>query len=405
MLNENKDCDDNSVGYDANDMYSVVTDANWSDGDEDITHLAAELNAVDDASNLGLLILDGEDSYVEGSDDEGTVHDNNNNNFEAHVEVSRQGNNDSRSLSIPDTLSLPSGLRSMLASGFINEQDEHNNMGEGIGDNDIDPSHHAVRLQAGRFGKFKMINSSFIVMIISVILLLLQSWRMQLWRNEALRIRNEFHKHRHQNNYSLLPLTLSLAKERNALLEKQGQLEEIIERLERNTGTSSNYEDNMLDQSDADKILSIKTCYLEASLSLGRCAKDWQDWWYNPPDDDISTSNSEESDSHDDDYSFDTDLSMLAKSLTETLVATTVDSYSFVEKAVKDLSYAGIKDALYTDNYTSGISGQTTPDTEDIDGENYFGCAGGFQKVLSKLINGSEDAADEATSKLSLWNW
>jgi hypothetical protein len=196
-----------------------------------------------------------------------------------------------------------------------------------------------------------------------------------------------------------------LAKERNALLEKQGQLEEIIERLKRNTGTSSNYEDNMLDQSDADKILSIKTCYLEASLSLGRCSKDWQDWWYDPPDDDSSTSSSEESDSHDDDYSFDTDLSMLAKSLTETLVATTVDSYSFVEKAVKDLSYAGIKNALFTDNYTSGISGQTTPDTANIDDENYFGCAGGFQRVLSKLINGSEDAADEATSKLSLWNW
>ena len=394
MLNENKDCDDSSVvcGNDI-DIYSVVTDANWSDGDEYITHLAAELDAVDNASNLGLLILDGEDYYVDGSDDEGTVHYNNI--VEAHVEENRQGNNDSRSLSIPDTLSLPSGLRSMLASGFV---------GESTGDyNIIDPS-HAVRLQAGRFDKFKMMNSSVIVMIISLTLLSLQSWRMQVWRNEALRIGNEFHKHQ-QNNYSLLPLTLSLAKERKALLEKQVQLENIIELLKRKTGSSINYE-VMLDQSDADKILSIKTCYLEASLSLGRCAKDWQDWWYDPPDDDSSGSRSEESDSHDDNYSFDTDLSMLAKSLTERLVATTVDSYSFVEKAVKDLSYDGIKDALYTDNFTSGFSGQTSPaDTEDIDDNNYFGCAGGFQKVLSKLINGSEDAADEVTSKLSMWNW
>lgn len=405
MLNENNDCDDSVVYCDGNDpgndIYSVVTDANWSDGDEDITNLAAKLDAVDNASNLGLLILDGEDYYVERSDDEGTVHDNNNN-FEIHKEENRQGNNDSRSLSIPDTLSLPSGLRSMLASGFTNVQAKQN-MGESTGDNNIDPSQHAVRLQ--RFSKFKMMNSSVIMLLISLTLLSLQSWRMRVWRNEALRMRNDFHKHQ-RNNYSLLPLTLSLAKERNALLEKQEQLEKIIERLKRrNTGTSSNYED-MLDQLDEDKILSIKTCYIEASLSLGRCSKDWQNWWwYDPSNDDSSGSSSEENDSNDDDYSFDTDLSMLAKSLTETLVATTVDSYSFVEKAVKDLSYAGIKDAFYTDNYTSGFSGQTAPDTEDIDNENSYGCAGGFQRVLSKLINGSEDAADEVTSKLSLWNW
>jgi hypothetical protein len=156
MLNGNKDCDD-SAGYDGNDIY-LVTDANLSDGDEDITHLAAEL--VDNASNLGLLILDGEDYYVDRIDDEGTVHGNNNN-FEIHKEENRQDDNDSRSLSIPDTLSLPSGLRSMLASGFTNVQDKQN-MVESTGDNNIDPSQHAVRLQ--RFGKFKMMNSSVIML-------------------------------------------------------------------------------------------------------------------------------------------------------------------------------------------------------------------------------------------------
>ena len=84
----------------------------------------------------------------------------------------------------------------------------------------------------------------------------------------------------------------------------------------------------------------------------------------------------------------------------------------FVENAVKELSYDGIKDALYRDDWIPNIV-QIAPDdtaSNDTGGNqihdmNTHGNANRFQRILSKMINGCEGSADEVTSKLSLWNW
>lgn len=391
MLNEKKDCADSTEGYEGNDIYSLVSDANWSEADEDIAELVVELDDADDAANLGLLILDGED-YDGGGDEEGTVNDD-------EAEEEKRQDSESVSLSIPETLFLPSEVRTIEASGVTNEQDKHNRA-ESTGNIQTtagsDQPPIAICLRAGRFGTVKSVHALLIVLT-SFIFLAFQSWRVQVWRNEALRLGNEL---KIQN--SLLPLTLSLAKERMALMETQAQLEETIERLKRRTGSSSNEEIITPDQSEADRFLSIKTCYVDASLSLGPCAKDWQDWWYNTPDG--SNSQDTRDELYDDEDEFTTDLTKLAMSLTTSLAATTKESYSFVEKTVKESSYDGIKDAQYKDIYNSRF-GQAAPDVENNTGDTSCGCAGGFGKILSKLINSSDDAADEVTSKLSLWNW
>jgi hypothetical protein len=433
MLIEDIEYTDSATGYGDDD--SVVTDTNWPDPDEDIVDLDGITDDAENSVNLGLLILEGEDFYGGDEEEEGGRDDG-----EAGEE-NRQGD-ESVSLSVPDTLflpsevksmaasgvtyeqvesnrvkdcnSLPSEVRSMAASGVSNERDKNSRAKDGNSPGNIrtepgsgQPSFApglrpkpsiASGLQPGRFGPFNMAQV-IVIMVISLTLLSFESWRTQVWKNEALRLRGELQK---QN--SLMPFTLSLLKEREALLEKRRQLEEVIERAMGRASSSSTYEDVFgSDRSDDDKILSIKTCYVEASLSLGRCSKEWQSWWYNTPED----GNGNETDNQSYDDEFTTDMSKLAKSFAKSLAATTTQSYMFVENAVKELSYDGIKDALYRDEWIPDIV-QTAPDdtaSNDTNDLNTHRNANRFQRALSKMINGCEGPADEVTSKLSFWNW
>jgi len=423
MLIEDIDYTDRATGYGDDD--SVVTDTNWPDPDEDIVDLDGITDDAENSVNLGLLILDGED--FNGGDEEEGGRDY------GEAEVKNRHGDESVSLSVPETLLLPSEVRSMAASCVTNEQVESNRVKDGNSlssevrsmaesgvsneqyknnkaKDDYSPGNihtepgpgqpsFASGLQHGRVGPFDAAQV-IVLMVMSLILLSFESWRTQVWKNEALRLRGELQK---QN--SLLPFTLSLLKEREALLEKQGQLEEVIERaMGRASSGSTSYEDVLgSDRSVDDKILSIKTCYVEASLSLGRCSKEWQSWWYNTPED--GNGNDTDNESYDDEFT--TDLSKLAKSFTKSLAATTTQSYMFVENAVKELSYDGIKDALYRGEWIPDIV-QTAPDdtaSNDTDDLNTHGNANRFQRALSKMINGCEGSADEVTSKLSFWNW
>ncbi|KAL3816531.1 hypothetical protein ACHAXA_011830 [Cyclostephanos tholiformis] len=331
MLNDEVDCTDGATGYVVGgDVYCVVTEENWSDAGDDNVGL---MDIVDDdatnEANLGLLILEGEDCHGGCNDDDddeegrggGRCHD-----VKAEEEDNRPGN-ESTSLSIPATLFLPSEIRSVIASGVTNEQGGNNG-----GDTFV------ARVQtAGRFGPFDMAHMAVIVVIFASSLSL-GLWRTRVWENEAIRLRGELRR-----TNSLLPFTLALLKERGALLEKQGQLEEAIERaLRMDSGTPSPEDAFPPVQSDKDKILSIKTCYIEATISLGQCSKEWQEWWHKAP----NGSDTKLEDSHDSENG----------------------------------------DAFIGDLNSDGIVGR-------------------FDRVLSKLINGCESCADDVTSNLSLWNW
>jgi hypothetical protein len=273
MLNEEVDCPNGAAGCGGDDIYCVVTDENWSDDPDDDDNENVGVSVVVDedgtntANHLGLLILEGEDSHVgrdsndSMDDDDGEGHDDG----EANEGGSGQGNG-SMSLSIPATLFLPSEVRSMVASGVTNEQD--GNKGGGT---------RVAPVQADRSGPSNATRAPLVVIaMIFVSALSLGSWRIHVWKTEALRLRDEL-----QRKNFLLPLTLSLLKEREALLERQGQLEGAIERALRMNSNTPKYEDMLVpDQSDDDKFFSIKTCYVEATMSLGQCSKEWQKWWY-----------------------------------------------------------------------------------------------------------------------------
>jgi hypothetical protein len=332
MLNEEVDCANGAAGY-GDAIYCVVTDENSSDDPDDDDDKNVGLNVVVDedgtntANHLGLLILEGEDYHVghgsnDGMDDEdGEGHDEG----EANEGGSGQGNG-SMSLSIPATLFLPSEVRSMVASGVTNEQDRNKGGGS------------VARVQAGRFGPFNATRALVVIAMIFVSVLSLGSWRIHVWKTEALRLRDEL-----QRKNLLLPLTLSLLKEREALLERQGQLEEAIERALRMNSNTPNYEDLVPDQSDDDKILSIKTCYVEATMSLGQCSKEWKNWWY-------KTANG------------------------------------------SDTTFEESRDNVKNGDISVGD-------------HNSDWIVSHFDRALSKLINGCESYANDVTSKVSLWNW
>jgi hypothetical protein len=116
------------------------------------------------------------------------------------------------------------------------------------------------------------------------------------------------------------------------------------------------------DEPEEDTILSIKNCYIEASLSLGQCSKEWQRWWYHQANEGSSThehgDDKEDANEYHSSYDdgFTDDMEKLVSKVKSGLKVTTAQSYSFIEKSLKELSYYGIKDAwLASDGYVQSI--------------------------------------------------
>lgn len=172
---------------------------------------------------------------------------------------------------------------------------------------------------------------------------------------------------------SLLPITIAVLVEREALIKKQNILEEVIERARK----ESKYEDIFShDHERNEAVLSFKNCYVEASLSLGRCTKEWQKWWSDDgtPAEDSGSTNADAEKDHNQkneyttyDDGFADDMSKFMKTFTSGLASTTTQSYSLVKKTFKDLSYDGIKDIFSKDDYIQSVVQTSTPDVASND--------------------------------------
>ena len=332
MLNEDKNNDGTACSGEESMIYSLVSEAN-DKTDNDAGSQSKPSDCVEEHKigvQLGLLILDGEEEVVEdGSDDGG--------------ESKPVSNKASASLSVPDTVYLPSDIRSMTdggTSGVTHEQDKNK-------DKDDNGNNNWCQLLSRRRAGpcFGFSFNIMILILLSMILVSLTALASShAWKNEALRLREEQH---------------TLLKERESLLEKQKLLEEII----KNASKGSDYDALFLqDESEDDTILSIKNCYIEASLSLGQCSKEWQRWWYHQANEGSSTH--EHGDDKEDaneyhsfyDDGFTDDMEKLVSKVKSSLASTKVKSYSFIEKALRELSYEGIKDAwLSGDGYVQSI--------------------------------------------------
>jgi len=356
MLNEKKNnIEGNACFGDGASMYSLVSEAKDSgpyggnSGDES-SSCSADGSVVMESNNamkVGLLILEGEECR-DGDDDESK-----------HID-----DKSASRLSIPETVLLPSEIGSVAAVSCVtNEHDKRNEKGRNS-DNQIfeiimNKWLRVLTFVSGwraslsrRFHPYA--TQLFLALIVFATLASFASWRSHVWKNETLRLRQELQKQK-----ALLPLTLSLLKERESLVKQQKLLEQEIQQMK--SHGNSNYEGIFSpDGSDDDKLVSFKNCYIEASLSLGRCSKELQKRWYgsdNTSGSDRPTKEetSNENDLYDYDGAFTEDISKLVKHFTNSLSSTTAQSYSFIEKSLKYMSYDGIREAFYADGDNQSI--------------------------------------------------
>lgn len=404
MLNEEKEnCDGaGSFGEDTS-MYSLVSEAaeanksHSHDSDESKSkHAFSEsgANEIENGEELGLLILEGgqdEEDYYD--DDEGKL------------------SKKSASLSIPETVFLPSEIRSVAAVSCVTHEQGQNMVKESKGGNFVvdnillkwDQLQYCLSRWSAGLGALGGRSFStmqlFPALVIFVTLLSFASWRSHVWKNEVLRLKEEVQRQR-----TLLPLTLYMVTERESLLKKQKLLEQEVIELSNGAGPEKyDFEDTFSpDESSDDAILSFKSCYVEASLSLGRCSKDLQKWW----SDSTETTESSSRDATEEkpneypsqDDGFTDDMSKIVRWGYDSLASTTTQSFSFIEKNLKHLSYVGIKDVIGKDDYIQSIA-QSAPkmasnDTGDkivylnlIRGKNKF------NRAISKLWN--NDMSDD----------
>ena len=263
MLNEDKNNDD-IMSYNTHEdgmssrrsVYSLVSE----DGSEN-----APYNNHDE--KLGLLILEGQDD----DDDDKEAFDG-------------SGTDQDDELSIPDTVNLPSDMKSILSTHH--HRHHHGEVNSNMADD-----------STCTLSKLKIYLTSHVYAILIISLLIVTSLLSIV---EVLRMREDLQKQR--SIISLLPITASLLKERKDLLKKQEMLEDEIERLKRNDASHrSNLYEDIFTSNDTDdsSILSIKNCYMEARVSLGTCSKEWQEWLYASSS---KSSSSEGEEASDDDY-------------------------------------------------------------------------------------------------------
>mmetsp|Transcript_38473 Transcript_38473/g.69344 ORF Transcript_38473/g.69344 Transcript_38473/m.69344 type:complete len:403 (+) Transcript_38473:163-1371(+) len=391
MLNEAKDYNEDTASFgEDTSVYSLVSEANESnthndDGDKSKYSSSDDSVEMENGNglNLGLLIIEGAE---EEEDDDETKE-------EEEYDASKRSMKSTSVLSVPETVFLPSEIRSIAAVSCVT----HANPYEGINPLEQDKnkpneskdgnqiignflckwsqllpcvSRWRDGLGACSFNAMHLIPALMILMT----LVSLSSWRSHEWKNEALRLREELQKQK-----ALLPITLSLLKERESLVKKQKLLEQVMEGV----------------KADDDALLSFKNCYVEASLSLGRCSNEWQRWWSDTSDSSSAHHGTEKEtsndySSYDYDGGFTDDMSKLVKSFSNSLASTTAQSYSFIEKNLKYMSYDGIKDAFSGDNYIQSTV-KSTPETASND----TGGRDSFNRALSKLWNDLGVTADE----------
>jgi len=341
MRNEGRGNSDGSSDCFGDDtsVYSLVSEANESHSQHQGAGGESKYSSGENenGAELGLLIVDGdEEEDGEGNDES-------------------ERSKTSASLSIPETVFLPSEMRSVTAVSCVtHEQDKHTPKDSKAG----------TRIIGAILSKWNHLTSClsiwisglgvrsfngmqiFPALVIFLALVSFTSWRSHVWKNEALRLREEL-----RTQSILLPLTLSLLKERESLIKKQKLLEEEVMELSKMGDGPGKYNfEGILppEQSEDEALLSFKNCYVEASLSLGLCSKDLQKWWSDTDDSSAHDANKDTSDneyfSYDD--GFTEDMSKLVRWGYDSIASTTAQSYSFIEKNLKQFSYVGMKDVF-----------------------------------------------------------
>ena len=278
-------------------------------------------------TGLGLLILDGEETY--GDKPVGDFED-------CHFEHVNE-------LSVPDTIFLPSEMRSVVTMGA--DPRELSTSRAVV----VQECNEIMTSDSLRSNQFCRTVAMMMMMVFVAAILSFGVIRNNIWKNEALQLREDI-----QRQKPLLPLMISLLMERDALLKNISLLEKEVHR---NSVWISLYEDMLFTsntiEEEVDPLLSIENCGIEASLTLSQCSKELQNWWPNRISSKTSSASNDGEETNDD--GFTADMAKLVNGVKRGLAETTVQSYNFVEKVFTTFSYAGMKETFSNDDYIQSI--------------------------------------------------
>lgn len=254
------------VGSDDGDLFSLITEDNLSqeklmlnqNEQNRSTSSASSTNADDSKDGFkGTLILDGDEQTNSKRSD--------------HV-----SSDEEEKFTVPESVFLPSEI------GTLEEQSNVSNGKANIGvekKNDSESestSNNTDNEQKCRYyfppealaGKqlFAHAAATFVVI---VGMLTLSAWRCHVWRKEALHLKKVLHLQ---------------AQDHSSLNLKIASLEADLADWNKRHKDPHNWKFEKghweIDDEDDNIVVSFKNCYLEASIALGRCSKEWQDWLF-----------------------------------------------------------------------------------------------------------------------------
>jgi len=346
MLNKEK----GSVGSipSTSDLFSLVTDANIPHQRSPSMHNENESSGSASSSSRnqgssgdfqrGTLILDGEE--------------------QTNSKRSEKTYSDEEKFTVPESVFLPSEIGTLEGqSRTSNNEQENSEQGSRKSRNADNEQKHSYF-----FPPKQLLAHGVATFVVVVGMLTLTTWRCLALRNEAQHLKE----------------VLRLQMQHHSSLDlKIASLEADLDAWNRRHKDPHNWKFEKghweIDDDDDNIVLSFKNCYLEASLALGQCSKKWQNWLLGPGEaedsDDFTT----------DEDGFTHDMSRLVDGIVDGVTAVSSNSFSFVEKTLKQFYYVG-------DDFNSS----------DADSWN----ESEISQVLSNAMKAAESAVGEATTFL-----
>lgn len=348
MLNEKEK---GSVGSSPSslDLFSLITEANMSHSRSSLIHnesnrsTSSASRKTDESDGVkGTLILEGEEN----------------------TQSRRSEDTSLNKFTVPESVFLPSEIDTLGGQSCTSDDEVENEKSKSTSNTGPDrrfryyfppalPEIYTKQLVAH-------VVASFIVL---VGVLTLTAWRSLVWRSEAFHLKE----------------ALSLQTQVHSSLKlKIASLEADLAAWNNRHNDSYSWKFEKghweIDDEDDNIVLSFKNCYVEASLALGRCSKEWQDWLFG------GVNKSMEYAYHDEDE-FADNWARVIDVVMGGVAAASSSSFSFVQKTLRQLP------SLYYfgDDFHSTDSDSLNEEMSKV------------SEALSKALKVAESAVDDAT--------
>lgn len=346
MLNK----ENGSVGSipSTSDLFSLVTEANIPHQGSPAINNESNGSVSSPSSNegssgdlhRGTLILEGEE--------------------QTNSKRSEKTDSDEEKFTVPESVFLPSEIGTLEGQSRTsnNEQDNSEQESRKSRNTGNEQNH------SNYFPPKQLLAHGIASFVVVVGMLTLATWRCLAWRSEAQHLKELLHLQ--MQHHSSLDLKIA-------------SLEADLAAWNRRHKDPHNWKFEKghweIDDDDDNIVLSFKNCYLEASLALGQCSKKWQDWFLGT---DTGESDSESFTTDEDGFTH--DMTRLVDGIVDGVTAVSSNSFSFVERTLKQMSQ------FYDVDFNSS----------DADSWN----ESEISQVLSNAMKVAESAVGEATTFL-----